>query len=71
MSLNKDVPLYSVTLGPEAQVQYCKENDTPLFAPSDGKCWQCRRDIYTKISVQEAASKLITSCPHCNRSFID
>ena len=26
---------------------------------------------YTGISVEEAGSKLITGCPHCNRSFCD
>lgn len=30
----------------EAQNRYCKENNLPHFAPYDGRCWNCRRNIY-------------------------
>ncbi|HHQ6537959.1 hypothetical protein J8631_00310 [Serratia fonticola] len=64
----------------QAQAKYCKEKQYPHFAPLDGICYRCKRDIYqqqtasarpTGISVQEAGSKLICFCPHCNRSYDD
>lgn len=56
-----------------AQDRYCAERDLPRFAPSDGRCFRCREDIYgTKgYSVEMAGKILITSCPICNRSFCD
>ncbi|MFV8845118.1 hypothetical protein [Serratia fonticola] len=64
----------------QAQAKYCKEKQYPHFAPLDGICYRCKRDIYqqqassvrtTGVSVQEAGSKLICFCPHCNRSYDD
>lgn len=67
----------------KAQEDYCNENEVPRFAPGNGWCSSCGRNIYepytyrrepiatTGISVEEAGRKLITSCPHCNRTFCD
>jgi hypothetical protein len=69
----------------KAQEKYCNENGYPYFTPSDGVCWRCHRNIYqpiehksdqdgsyyTGISTESAGSFLITSCPHCNKSFCD
>ncbi|HBB9121083.1 hypothetical protein HW877_09400 [Serratia marcescens] len=63
-----------------AQDKYCKENNAPHFAPNNGICFRCKRDIYLKIdngifitgiSVRRAGSELVTGCPHCNRSYCD
>jgi len=49
-----------------AQRKYCDEKKLPHFAPSDGKCWCCHRNIYEDgYSVERASSELIIRCPHC------
>ena len=62
----------------DAQKKFQKENGFPDFAPRDGYCWSCKKDIYSEIdhgkyktgkSVEEASSQLITGCPHCNRTY--
>ena len=91
----------------EAQSAYCKKKGLPHFAPSDGVCWRCHRQIFqlyghkgkdwepkeitfgwrqteaissiegeeyeyiTGYTNEEAATELITGCPHCNRSYCD
>ncbi|WP_206752690.1 hypothetical protein, partial [Serratia marcescens] len=63
-----------------AQKKYCEESRAPHFAPLDGICFRCKKDIYTRIdngvsvtgiSVRRAGSQLVTGCPHCNRSYCD
>lgn len=65
-----------------AQRRYCNETKSPLFAPTDGICFSCNKNIYEDqenwrglktngITEQAASEKLVTSCPHCNSSFID
>jgi hypothetical protein len=64
-----------------AQEEYCEENDVPMFAPYNGICPWCYKDIYKKCSQEDETIKgytarqagriHITSCPHCNTSFID
>lgn len=65
-----------------AQVAYCREKMYPHFAPSDGKCWRCRQNIYLPgknrnwyqslgINVERAGREIITGCPHCNWSFCE
>lgn len=64
----------------EAQDKYCDREGYPHFAPRDGKCWNCNKDIYTEqnhgryktgISLEKAGTTLITGCPHCSWSFCD
>jgi hypothetical protein len=64
----------------QAQKKYCEEKHAPHFAPLDGICFRCKKDIYaridngfsvTGISVRRAGSQLVTGCPHCNRSYCD
>jgi len=67
----------------EAQKHYCDRQEVPLYAPANGWCSRCGRNIYEPytyrgkeeqtygISVDEAGSRLITSCPHCNYSFVE
>jgi len=54
-----------------AQKQYCEDNHDPLFAPDDGFCWSCGEQIYANGYENQAATTLITGCPHCHRSYID
>lgn len=62
-----------------AQEEYCEEHGVPLFAPISGICHNCFRSIYWRnnqterigYTVEEARSIHITSCPHCNASFIE
>jgi len=52
----------------EAQKEYCKNNDLPFFAPYT-VCPNCKRDIWDKITLEQAKTELITGCPYCNRSY--
>lgn len=55
----------------EAQKKMCKEEKVPLFAPPDGLCFNCGKQIYNLISMEEASSELITHCPYCGRAYND
>lgn len=55
----------------EAQRIFVQLHKAPHFAPTDGKCWTCGKQIYDLITIEEAASSLITGCPHCHRSYCD
>lgn len=73
--------VYDIKKAKEAQIQYCVSKKLPHFAPIDGVCFRCHRNIYKKfersdgnytgITVEGAGSFLITGCPHCYRSFCD
>lgn len=54
-----------------AQKKLCKDKNYPHFAPPDGYCFYCKRDIYTEITTQSASEHLITGCPHCNYSYCE
>jgi len=74
---------YDATRAIIAQEAYCDKRGLPLFAPRNGWCSQCGRNIFEPyiyrrepivtigITVEEAGSCHITSCPHCNKSFCD
>ena len=63
------------------QIDYALQNDVPFFSPSRGICFRCHKDIFsavkhddgsiTGITVQQAATRHITCCPHCHCSFVD
>ena len=45
-----------------------------MFAPPDGLCTHCGRQIYNPdagYGLDEAASRVITSCPYCHATYID
>jgi hypothetical protein len=50
--------------------QYHVEQDCPLFFPSDGFCGRCKRNIFRGLDPDEKLF-LITSCPHCHKSYDD
>lgn len=63
-----------------AQKEYCNAKGYPHFAPHNGICFRCHKQIYeqidhdgykTGISVERAGKELITGCPHCNRTYCD
>lgn len=63
-----------------AQRKLQKEKEYPDFAPNDGRCYDCKQQIYSEIDhgsfktgiwVDKAATSLITGCPHCHRSYCD
>ena len=59
-----------------AQEKYCKDSHDPLFAPEDGFCHSCGKQIYADIHhsrgyQNRAPNELITGCPHCHRSYCD
>lgn len=63
------------------QKAYCQAEGIPMFAPHDGICYYCGRNIFLPtngsrgavygITVEEAGHRLITGCPHCNYSFVE
>jgi len=65
----------------EAQTKLCVEKDYPHFAPMDGRCYACHRNIYAEIdngngyksghSFEKASTGLITGCPHCHTSYCE
>jgi len=73
--------IFDPTDAAKAQERYCDEHKIPLFAPHNGWCFNCCRNIYepytyrrepivtSGITVEEAGSRHITSCPHCNATF--
>ena len=56
----------------QAQEEFCKENRLPMFIPHDGICFRCGQSIFVKGRTKEqAASDLLTGCPHCHISYCD
>jgi len=68
----------------KAQEAYCNKHEVPMFAPTNGWCSRCGRNIFEPypvrhgaetvtlgISVEEAGKRLISGCPHCNATFVD
>lgn len=74
---------YDAVEAARAQERYCNEHEIPVFTPRNGWCYRCGRNIYEPytyrgredstigITVEEAGSRHITGCPHCNATFAD
>lgn len=71
---------FNSSMAIDAQDKYCKEKGYPHFAPRNGRCYRCNKQIYeqidhgnykTGISVEKAGKELVTGCPHCNRTYCD
>ena len=55
----------------QAQVDYCNKNKIPMFAPAgNGSCYSCSNNVYEFYTIEECKTKHITSCSHCNKSFV-
>lgn len=50
-----------------AQNKLCADKGLPHFAPYDGVCWSCYRQIYDELD----GLSFITGCPYCHRSYCD
>jgi hypothetical protein len=53
----------------EAQEHYCYSLQLELLAME--RCPSCNKNVYEKITLEEASKVLITGCPHCNYSFCE
>lgn len=58
-------------LAARAQEAYCDGQEAPMFAPRDGICPACGRNIYEALTVEQAGTRLITGCPLCHYSFLE
>lgn len=77
--------MYNTLLAITAQKEVVAAQKAPHFAPSDGNCYRCRKNIYephprptphdpdyvTGITVESAGKGVITGCPHCNATYCD
>lgn len=77
--------IFNAKAAAQAQAQYCRDKEVPQFAPIDGVCHSCGRNIYVPtvagegtetvsvsgIPVEQAGAQLITGCPYCSRSYCD
>ena len=55
----------------KAQSELCKKDNFPMFAPQDGFCWSCGKQIFTERNDWRARNEHITGCPECHRSYCD
>ena len=71
---------YNIEKSIKAQSLLVNAKSFPYFAPTNGVCYRCRNNIYTEIKkdeyssgidVEQAATSLVTGCPHCHRSYCD
>ena len=60
------------------QNKLCREKGYPHFAPANGVCYRCHRNIYQnyllnngQVSCGKSGLELVTGCPHCNLSFCE
>ena len=40
---------FNVDKSKSAQEKYCKENGLPHFAPANGRCYRCNKQIYEQM----------------------
>lgn len=74
---------YNAIQAANAQAKYCEDHELPMFAPANGWCGHCGRNIFEPytyrrepivtmgITVEEAGSRHITGCPLCGHTFCD
>lgn len=41
--------VFNVSESINLQREYCKKTEAPHFAPSDGVCWDCGKNIYEEL----------------------
>jgi len=51
----------------ERQKKLCIKINAPFFAPNNGFCWKCGKDMVNG----DWDKELITGCPHCHKSYCD
>jgi hypothetical protein len=61
----------------QSQKELCFTEKLPHFAPNNGVCFKCKRNIYQNYEINQQISHgyngktFITGCPHCSRSYCD
>jgi hypothetical protein len=55
----------------QLQQEYCELKKLPMFAPDDGICFSCDKNIYDKLTEEQVSTELITGCPFCNTSYCE
>ena len=70
---DKRIRIFNPELAIKGQKEYWDKSGNPDFAPHDGRCWNCRSQIYAEggIDVEQASNTLVTGCPFCHRSYCD
>jgi len=63
----KNARLVSIEERCATQERLCAERRLPHFAPWNGVCWSCGRQIYEELDGQS----YVTGCPFCHRSYCD
>jgi len=78
--MSTEIKTFNVQKSIAAQKALQKEKGYPDFAPANGICYDCKRQIYaeieqggykTGVSVERASGELITGCPHCHHSYCE
>ncbi len=67
MSSGRLKPAGEIREAIEAQEELCASRGLPQFAPHDGICWSCFRQIYEELD----GESFVTGCPFCHRSYCD
>lgn len=52
------------------QSALCKEEGYPHFAPRDGVCWDCHKNIYEHHH-ENGGQRHVTGCPWCHWSYCE
>jgi hypothetical protein len=66
-----------ITVNINDQRTLCKSLMYPHFAPNNGICWKCHRNIYQNYKIGDHISKgydgkvYVTGCQHCHKSYCD
>lgn len=57
----------------KAQAARCEEMKWPNFAPGDGECYNCHKNIYQDYGDSKGwtGEYAVTGCPHCSISYVD
>lgn len=78
--MSTETKTFDVQKSIAAQKKFQTEMGYPDFAPANGICYDCKRQIYSEIeqdgyksgvSTEKASSDLITGCPHCHHSYCE
>jgi len=51
------------------QAVFTEAKNVPMFAPVDGVCYKCKKNVYENMELGYVMNNLVASCPHCNHSF--
>lgn len=55
----------------KAQEELCDDWNVPYFAPDDGWCVNCNKQIYRGLTLKECREEHITHCPYCSYAYND